>query len=77
MGPSITRKMVLFCVRIPTSWFFWFFANVSISFLATAFENIRRRLFPIIGMGSMHAVKIRANFGQQKDVPFMYQPHKY
>ena len=51
---------------------FWSFADVAS--LATAFEDVRGRLFPTVGMASGHGVRIRANFGQQKDVPFMYQP---
>ena len=41
---------------------------------ATAFEGVGGRLYPSVGMGSQHLVKIRANFGQQENLPFMYQP---
>ena len=41
---------------------------------ATAFEGVGGRLYPTIGMGSVEGIKIRANFGQQENVPFMYQP---
>ncbi|KAM0805820.1 hypothetical protein BDR22DRAFT_187859 [Usnea florida] len=39
--------------------------------LPTAFEGVGGRLYPTVGLGAEHQVKIRANFGQQ---PFMYQP---
>lgn len=42
--------------------------------LPTAFEGVGGRLYPTVGMGPEHGVKIRANFGQQENVPFMYQP---
>ena len=41
---------------------------------ATAFECVGGRLYPTVGLGAEHEVKIRANFGQQENVPFMYQP---
>lgn len=40
-------------------------------FLATAFENVRGRLFPVVGM-LYHAAKIRVNFGHDENNPFMY-----
>ena len=41
---------------------------------ATAFEGVKGRLYPTVGMGPQHRIKIRANFGQREDVPFIYQP---
>ncbi|KAI9733140.1 MAG: hypothetical protein M1834_003687 [Cirrosporium novae-zelandiae] len=38
--------------------------------LPTAFDNVRGRLFPVIGIGEF--AKIRTNFGLEKDKPFEY-----
>jgi hypothetical protein len=35
-----------------------------------AFENLRGRLFPVVGVGEQEA-RVRINFGE---TPFLYQP---
>ena len=71
MEQSSIQKMAVFCVSTSTfgspTWV------LRSDFLATAFEGVRGRLFPTVGMVSFHGIRICANFGQQKDVPFRYQ----